>query len=151
MAYDSRVRGMIPIHPPIPVRRLRHSKFLPDENGRHHADVSVLFVVATTYEDRHDGILVKSFAAGIMAAYEEPFAAYELGKHLDEVAAEVVAVGAWCDSDAELIRIGTDLGDVERYWFDAVEELQSGERAQTHLTEKAELRWTTSGRQVELP
>lgn len=150
-AYESVVTGLIPIQPPIPVHRLASSKFLPDDLGHPHDwTLSVLYQVETIRVQRADGVLITATVAGIRPAQHGFYAAYDLGLQLDEIAAEVVAAGSTCEAQtAWLTRAGIDQGDVERYWFDPLEQTKAG-LLQTHLSEKAQMRWPSDGTLVEL-
>jgi hypothetical protein len=129
MAYLSRVTGRIQITPPLRWAVINDSKFLPSRTVL--GDGSVHYDIHERETATSDGKVVVIVATGVVAGVGgQPYKAYSLREDLDEIGKEIAAAGAtWSGA---LVRVGDDLGDIERFRVGAIGRI---------VQEKALLRW----------
>lgn len=136
MGYDSRVLGEITVTPSIPVRALAKSPFL---NARTNG-LSVQFYVEENATEVDEGTLIRSEVYAIAPLTNDWHKAYDLTEHLAQAVRRIREAGSECAG--ELVRLGRQTGDIERYIVRAGDD--------EVVVEKARLSWP-DGTEVTLP
>jgi hypothetical protein len=127
----STLSGEVTVMPPLNVTALRNGQdFVPngDRSARNNW-VNVTYHVENGY------------IVGIWAVTQEQQKFYEVADHLQQAITALMEFGCACEG--ELVRVGEEIGDIERFWPSAVN--PSPTHSQTVNTEKAEIRWPSNG------